>query len=118
MTDRKRMKRFIKIWMAAGAATIIIGYAAFQAANFVRGPEITVDSPQDGASVREALLEIRGTAHNLSYLTLNGDKIFTDEAGSWSEKTLLSPGYNIVTLRAQDRFNRTTEKQLHITYIK
>lgn len=116
MTDRKRITRNVKIWIVAIALLIVGGYATFQARNFVEGPLISVESPHNGIAVSEALIEIKGTAKNLSYLTLNGDKIFTDESGAFSEKTLLSPGYNIVTLRAQDRFGRTAETRLQITY--
>lgn len=116
MTDRKRITSFIKVWVAIGAILIILGYAAFQAKNLVKGPAIAVESPKDGESFSNGLIEIRGEAKNLSYLTLNGDKIFTDEKGAFDERILLSPGYNVVTLKAQDRFGRATEERLQVTY--
>lgn len=115
MTDRKRIKRFIRVWIIIIVAIALLGYASFQAKNFVKGPTISVDYPKNGETVSETLLIVTGTAKNLSFITLNGNKIFTDEAGVFKEKILLSPGYNIVTIWAQDRFGRTTEKQLQIT---
>ncbi len=112
MTDRKRIKRFIRIWIIIGVLTIHLGYAAFQAQTFVKGPRINVDAPQNGQTVVSPLLNVRGSAQNLSFITLNGNKIFTDEQGMFDESILLSPGYNIVTLWAQDRFGRTTEKTI------
>ncbi len=97
-------------------ATVLLGYGAFQAKNFVQGPTVRIESPRDGVAVHDSFIEIRGTAKNVSYLTLNGDKIFTDEAGTFTESRLLSPGYNIVTIGAKDRFGRTSTETLHITY--
>lgn len=117
MTDRRNVKRFIQLWVAIGAVAIVLGYGAYRAKDFARGPYIEVESPSTGASFADAFVEIKGRAGNLSYLTLDGNKIFTDESGAWSEHILLSPGYNIVQIRAEDRFGRTAAKTLELTYI-
>lgn len=116
MTDRKRVKRFIQIWTIIAVAIILLGYAGFQSKNFVKGPTVEIESLSDGETMNQALINVKGVAKNLSFITLNGNKIFTDEAGIFNEKIILSPGYNIVTLWAQDRFGRTTEKRLQIIY--
>jgi hypothetical protein len=116
MTDRRKVRQLAKLWIALGAIAVIIGYGAFRAKSLVEGPEIAVVSPLDGALVGESLVEIRGTAKNISFLTLNDDKIFTDESGEFREKILLSYGYNIMTLEAKDRFGRTTTKTLQLIY--
>lgn len=116
MTDRKRVRSLLKIWTIVAIIAAIAGYAAFRAKNIVEGPTITVESPQDGESFSSSSIEIRGVARNISYLTLNGGKIFTNESGAFKEETLLSPGYNIETLSAQDRFGRTTEVRLQVIY--
>lgn len=114
MTDRRKVRLVVKLWIIVIAAAIVIGYGAFQAKNFAEGPDITIVSPRNGETVTDALVSIQGTVKNISFLTLNGNKIFTNEAGAFDEKILLSNGYNVVTLTAEDRFGRTITKTLQI----
>jgi hypothetical protein len=116
MTDRRRVKWLMKVWIAVGAVVIVVGYGAFRAKDLAEGPRLEIVSPTNGFSSHDALIDIRGTVQNISFLTLNGNKIFTNEAGTYDEKILLSPGYNIVTLEAKDRFGRTVTKELQLTY--
>lgn len=116
MTDRRKVKILLKIWLSLGAIALVGGYAAFRAKDMVSGPAITVTSPANGTLVSDSLVEIKGTAEHVSFLTLNGDKIYTDESGVFSEKILLSYGYNSVTLGAKDRFGRTVTKNLQLIY--
>ncbi|MDP1625336.1 MAG: hypothetical protein Q8L64_06285 [bacterium] len=118
MTDRRYVKRAIKIWIALGAVAIVLGYGSFRAKDFVRGPAIEVISPLTASSFSDSLVEISGTARNLSFLTLDGNKIYTDESGAWKERILLSPGYNVVQIRAEDRFGRTAVEELELIYRK
>ena len=95
---------------------LIVVYGAFRAKSLVEGPDIAITSPQDGAITSESLTTLSGFAHNISFLTLNGAKIFTDESGAFKERVLLSYGYNIITLEAKDRFGRTAQKTLQLIY--
>ena len=47
---------------------------------------------------------------------MNDRQMFTDEEGEFSEKLLLSYGYNIITVKAKDRFGRETKKTLELIY--
>jgi hypothetical protein len=116
MTDRLKVKRLLKIWVTLGIIAVILGYGVFQAKNLIAGPDIEIASPANGALLGESLVEIRGTAKHISFFTLNGDKIYTDETGAFKEKILLSYGYNIVTLEAKDRFGRKVTKTLELIY--
>jgi len=111
-----KVKRFVKIWIALAFFVFIAGYATFQAHAFVAGPTIEVSFPANGTISDVSLVTIEGNARNISFLTLNGNKIFTDESGVFSEKALLSPGYNIMKLEAQDRFGRKTSQTLQLIY--
>jgi hypothetical protein len=116
MTDRRRVKRLVKIWIALSAIVIVLGYGAFKAKDFVRGPKLAVLSPRDGEMLHDSLVEIKGTTNNISFLTLNDNKIFTDESGNFTEKILLSSGYNVMTVEAKDRFGRKITKTLQLMY--
>ena len=116
MTDRRKVKLLVRIWVAIGAISLIVGYGAFRAKSLVEGPDIGIASPLNGATSTESLITVKGYAKNISFLTLNGNKIFTDESGVFTERVLLSYGYNIMTLEAKDRFGRTAQKTLQLIY--
>jgi len=118
MTDRRKVTKIVRTWIAVIAVAIIIGYGAFRAKDLAEGPKLDITSPENGMTLYDSLLEIRGTAENISFLTLNGNKIFTDESGIYDEQILLAPGYNVITLTARDRFGRIATKTLQLTYKK
>jgi hypothetical protein len=87
---------------------VMLSYLAYQARFLLLGPQIvlhdTGTTPTTKAAVR-----ITGTAHNITHMTLNGRPIFTDPSGNFTEKVVLAPGYNVLTLVARDRYGRTEE---------
>lgn len=94
----------------------ILGYTFFQTQSLVTGPVINISKPQNGATLTASLIEIVGTTENISSISINDRYIFIDESGAFKEKLLLSPGYNIITLQAEDRFGRKTEEILELVY--
>lgn len=116
MTDRRRVKGLVKIFAAVIVVALIGGYAVFRAKTFAEGPTIEILEPKNGRAVYQPLTIVSGIAKNISFLNLNGAQIFTDETGKFSEKILLSYGYNVITLEAKDRFGRKTETSLQIIY--
>lgn len=100
------------------AVAVVGGYAYNRTKSFARGPVIEVTYPTDGAVLKDTVIEIQGIAYNISYISLNGKRIFTEEDGTFEETLLLYEGYNIITLYAQDGFKRTTESTTHVTIIR
>lgn len=95
---------------------IIILYGLFQARNLIQGPVIQIHTPENGATIEDALVHIKGEAHNISEITLNDRLILVDEMGYFEEQLLLPEGYTIMTLKARDRFGRTTKETLQLVH--
>lgn len=91
-------------------------YGLYSARALVAGPRIYLLTPRDGDVVSEALVPVEGRAEHISRIALNGRTIFLDDGGVFKEKLLLAYGYNILTIRAYDRFGREEVETLHITY--
>lgn len=106
------IKLYAFILLLAG----IMGYAAFQSKNIILGPVVSIVAPRSAATVSSSVIEVSGTARNISSISMDGRSIFIDEAGSFREKLLLTPGYNIITVNAQDKFGRATTKTLELIY--
>ena len=114
------MHRAPKLILSAVIVGIVIlalaSYGYFQSREYLRGPIVTITEPVDGSASTTSLIAIIGVAKNVSFLTLNGRQIFTDERGVFKESLLLSDGYNILTLEGKDRFGHTATKRLKLVY--
>ena len=95
---------------------VIAFYTLIQSEDFARGPEIAILYPQSGILLSEPLVEIRGVALRVSDITLNDAPIFIDESGAFNETILLVPGLNIITIEAQDKFERRVTKTLELLH--
>lgn len=107
---------FIRISLIAVITLIILGYGLFQARNFLRGPKISIASPQNGIDSATPIVLVSGLASNITHISMDDRPIFVDKLGNFSEKLLLRPGYNIIKLRAQDKFGRVIEKLVELNY--
>ncbi len=96
---------------------VLLGYGLFEARRIIEGPTITLTSLKDGAATSTNMLVVSGTAHNISFLTIDDKPAYTDEAGHFS-LTLSPPvGYTVVTVAAKDRFGRQARKSVFITVL-
>ena len=98
------------------APIFIFGYSFYEIQKVVFGPKITVSNPTNGEIVSESLIKITGQSKNVQDISLNDRKIFIDEKGNFNEEMLLSYGYNVLTLKANDKFGRNTQKTLEVIY--
>lgn len=78
------------------------------------GPEVWIVHPRDGQVVSNTAITMSGGSRNIAWIELNGRQIFTDENGFWNEKLLVSDGPSIMTVKARDRFGRSTEESILI----
>lgn len=88
----------------------IIGFAGLKTYPLVHGPVIQVATLDDGTTLSEPLITISGIARYTQNLNINGAPVATAPDGSFGEKVLLSPGYNIITMQASDRFGKIETK--------
>ncbi|MDB5266866.1 MAG: seg [Parcubacteria group bacterium] len=95
---------------------LLVAYTLFQARFLILGPHLRVDTPIDGATTPTPVVRITGNAQNIAYISLNDRPIFIDAKGNFSEKLIAAPGLDIITLRARDRFGRSTEKEIRVVY--
>lgn len=72
---------------------------------------------QSGATVTDNIVKLTGNAKNAIDLTLDGRKISVDEQGNFSETIVLLSGYNIINIKAEDKFSYVDEKNYKIMYL-
>ncbi|MFA6397925.1 MAG: hypothetical protein WDK96_03745 [Candidatus Paceibacterota bacterium] len=113
---RKNVKNLLKIILITILFLVIIIYAFLKTKDMVYGVKISVDSIKDGQTIQESLVTIHGKARNAMDLMLNDRKIFIDKNGIFNEQIVLLPGYNIINLKADDKFGKKDEKNIRIFY--
>jgi hypothetical protein len=95
---------------------LLVSYGLFNARNMIIGPTIEIFSPTKDMETAENTIDIKGKAENITFISLNEKPIFVDMDGLFEEKLLLSPGSNIIEIKARDRFKNETEKIINIYY--
>ena len=111
-------RRLPKILLFSAMILLVVGYAYLKTKDYIAGPQITITSPLNGSSVSNSLIEIVGTAKNISFISLNDRPIFIDESGNFKERLLLYSGYNIMSVKAEDRYKRKVEKNLEVILLE
>lgn len=107
-------KKILSIFSVLLLAGTVFGYGYYRTQDFLQGPVVEITAPANGQMLASALIDVAGNSKNISFLNLNGRKIFTDEAGNWHEKLLASPGYNRIEVVAKDRFGRDAVKTIEV----
>ncbi len=94
----------------------IIIYAFFRSHDLLYGVKITNVNITDGEKVANNVIEIKGNAKNAVNLTLNGREISISETGDFDETIALLSGYNVINIKAKDKFGYIDEKNYKLMY--
>ena len=103
-------KKILKILIISVFFLFILIFGFFRSYNLILGVKIRNVNIQDGAKYADSELKVTGNAKNAKNLTLNGREITIDKEGYFDETITLSPGYNIITITAVDKFGHVDEK--------
>lgn len=116
MPMRSRIKRLLRLALILGVILLIAGYAYVKAGTLLAGPQIVIETPENGATSPESLVHVRGIATNAKETTINGRPMFIDTTGRFDEQLLLAYGYNIIELTAKDAQGRETRETIALVY--
>lgn len=111
-------KKILKIISLSGLFIFIVVYAFFRSHDLVFGVKIKNVNIVDGIKVSNSIMEITGNARRAINLTLNGREISVDQEGNFNDTIALLPGYNIINIRAEDKFGYIDEKNYKLMFIK
>ena len=107
MDDTASFRTIVKWVLISVLSILVMIYVIFQARYLIIGPQIVLtDTPTHLQNERQIFLS--GSAFNISRLWLNDRQIYTDAQGNFKEALVLENGYTIATLRAEDRYGRST----------
>jgi len=106
----------VQIALGGLLLTILLVYGIFQAQDLLEGPAIVITSPTNDTTVNAPLIRVTGNATRISSIELNDRDISVNKNGYFQEPVTLSPGHNIITVEATDRFGRTTTNTLNLVH--
>jgi hypothetical protein len=112
----QNIKKIIKISGLSVFFLLIIFYAFFVSKNLIFGVRIRNVNLADGSAVTNNIVNLAGNAKNALSLILNGREISVDQNGNFNETIALLPGYNIINIKAQDKFGYVDEKNYQLIY--
>ncbi len=115
MSSRDNQKFFRNIALSI-FFVFILGFAFFGSYDLIFGVKIKNINIENGATVYESVEHVTGTARHAVSLTLNGREISIDKEGNFAETIALSPGYNIVSIEARDKFGSHDYKDYQLIY--
>lgn len=110
------VKKILQIVGLSIFFVFIVCYAFFRSKDLIFGVRITNVNIVDGVRVSSNIQEIKGNALNAINLTLNGREISINQNGDFDETVALLSGYNIINIRAKDKFGYIDEKNYKIIY--
>ena len=110
-------KRSTKWWVGAVACSalfiVIIIYTYMKMMMIIYGVNIKANIKQNNDST---LAMIDGNARNATFVSLNGREITIDKKGNFQESLALPLGLSVITLNAEDKFGKETEKKFEVMY--
>jgi len=113
---RQNVKKILKIALLSIFLIFIIVYAFFISKDLIFGVKIKNVNIEDNLKVTTNIQKITGNAKNAIKLTLNDREISIDQQGNFEETISLFPGYNIISIKAEDKFGNNDEKNYKLIY--
>ncbi|MFA6524233.1 MAG: hypothetical protein WC264_02575 [Candidatus Paceibacterota bacterium] len=113
---RQNAKKILKIILLSFFLIFIIIYAFFRSQELIFGIKIKNVNIVDNQKVTDSIIKITGNAKNAIKLTLNDREISVNQQGNFDETIALLLGYNIISIKAQDKFGNNDEKNYKLIY--
>lgn len=109
-------KKILKTGLIFFLFLIIVIFAFWGSKELILGVKIKNINIVNGSKITENPLKIIGNAKNAKTLILNGREISIDQNGYFNETVALLPGYNIIELKAVDKFGNQDNKDYKLIY--
>lgn len=109
-------KKLVKIVLVSLFFLFIILYAFFTSKDLIFGVKIKDVNLIDGTKVNTEILNVTGNAKHAIKLKLNEREISVDQKGNFNETISLFSGYNIINIKAEDKFGHMDQKNYKLIY--
>lgn len=95
------------------ALFVVIGVFSYEKMCFLlKG--VSIEATIEQQDPTSPLAVIKGVAAKATHITLNGREIFIDKNGNFAEAIAILPGFSVITLNAEDKFGKKSEKKFEV----
>ncbi len=101
----------VLIVLSVSSAFIYL-YREFQ--SFAAAPRLVILEPQSGAQIETSDVTVKGKTDKGVRLSINDQPVFVGSEGEFSEKLILQPGLNSITVVAINRFDKKKRETLSV----
>jgi hypothetical protein len=116
MTRTINIKRYLGFGVLGALFVFIVAYSIFQTRSLAKGVDLLVNGITDGEIFEGNILKLSGQATHAKHIMINDREILVDKDDNFSEELVLSPGYNIITIEAEDKFDKKTDAIYRVFY--
>ncbi len=95
----------------------LIFYLVFQYKDAFISPSVNVSTPKENETVSSTLILVSGTTNPENVVYVNNFPVSVDENGNFKKSISVFSGKALINIKVVNRFNKTTEKTLHITVV-
>jgi hypothetical protein len=113
---QKDAKKIVKIVSLSLLFLFVIIFAFINSKDLIFGVKIKNVNITDGEKFTGSLLRITGNAKHAVNLFIDDREISIDQGGNFDETVALLPGYNIISIKAKDKFGHSDEKDYKLIY--
>ncbi|MBW6440897.1 helix-turn-helix domain-containing protein [Patescibacteria group bacterium] len=110
--------KIITLFFSILVIAIIGYYLWYQISSFSSTPYLFVANPLNDRIISDAHLQVSGQTEEDIVVKINGEDIYVDPMGYFSETIYLKPGNNKIEIEAINKFNRITSEIRNIIYQK
>lgn len=87
-------------------------YLYFGIDSFISSPWLVVEQPANNSVVHEDTIMVSGKTRSNSKVSINGQQVFVDIDGAFSDQISLAPGVNVIHVNSVNRFNKESSKEI------
>lgn len=114
MMEKRNLKKIIRVTLTVLFFSFILLYAILNTRLISRGIDLSINGIENGKIYIEGTLEITGNAKRAKHVLVNGREISVNQQGDFKDYLVLLPGYNIMTISAEDKFGKITQETFDI----
>jgi hypothetical protein len=114
MMEKRNLKKIIRVTLTVLFFSFILLYAILNTRLISRGIDLSINGIENGKIYTEGTLEITGNAKRAKHVLVNGREISVNQQGDFKDYLVLLPGYNIMTISAEDKFGKITQETFDI----
>lgn len=113
-TKKINLQKTIKLTLIFGFLIFLGFYVTFNTRLVLRGISLSIEGLENGKIYNEGSIEIDGNAKRAKHLLVNGREVYMDQEGNFKDFVILLPGYNVISVTAEDKFGKVTKNIFEI----